>query len=129
MELQSAAALTHVCTHLDEIRAELHDPGTDPATPLQRLLAALSPGAATAPADLAELLAAVHTALMAAGDPYGIYGDTARIGGGDLIGVETVEIVYRCPLARCTGRMWSEVTEAAPVCSVSGAELLRERLT
>jgi hypothetical protein len=39
-----------------------------------------------------------------------------------------MEIVFRCPLGKCTGRPFSDVASFPPLCSVNGAELIRDRL-
>jgi hypothetical protein len=88
---------------------------------LPRLLTAVQAGQ-----DLVDLLDAVHAAVQAAGDARGVYGQARR--GVDAVGVESLEIVYRCPLRVCSGRDEAEVTELPPRCSISGQELPREPL-
>ncbi|GAB7186770.1 hypothetical protein ATKI12_6601 [Kitasatospora sp. Ki12] len=119
-----AAGLAYVCGHLDEIRATLGDDGTDASAPLPRLLTAIQ---ASPRQDVANLLDALHAAVQAAGDAPGVYGQ-ADLRGIDAVGVESLEIVYRCPLRVCSGRDESELTQFPPRCSISGQELPRESL-
>jgi hypothetical protein len=118
-----AAGLAYLCGHLEDLRSILGDDGTDVGMPLHHLLAVVRSGT---PSDIGAALDAVHTALQAAGDARGLYGhhrDPAPIG------VHHLEIVYRCPLARCTGRAADEVDGDPPRCALTGRELLRERLS
>ena len=64
---------------------------------------------------------------QAEGDVLGIYGHSARA-PVDAVGVESLEVVYRCPLRKCRGRTDDEVEEHSPRCSISGAALIREHL-
>ena len=124
-----AAGVGYVCAHLDELRGTLGDDGTDSATPLGRLLAALR--VTSEPADrenVPSLLDAVDKAVRRAGDVLGAYGPADRY-GGDAVGVASVEIVYRCPLRQCLGQSAADVTSFPPLCQVSGRELARERLS
>lgn len=125
------AGLAYVCGHLMEFRETLGDDGTSVSTPLSKLVAALQPGSnsPTRPgqSDIAALLDMVHKAVRKAGDPQGIFGSAIRQ-GINAVGVESLEIVYRCPLLYCAGRTGAEVTEFPPRCQVSGEELIRERL-
>ncbi len=128
----SAARVSYVCAHLDELRVTLGDDGTDSSTPLAQLLTALRviPGQgdqADRP-DLLQLLDAVDKAVRRAGDAWGTYGPADRY-GGDAVGVQSVAIVYRCPLRQCIGRSDAEVTSFPPRCEISGRDLLRERLS
>ncbi|MFG3322442.1 hypothetical protein ACGF3J_30720 [Streptomyces sp. NPDC048171] len=115
-------------------RALLVDDGSDDSTPLARLMAAAAAAAAVSAPDesadteqtLLALLDAVHTAVQSQGDAQGIYGPFAH--RSESVGMESVEAVYRCPWQRCLGRAESDVTEPRPRCSVTGLELLRERL-
>ncbi|WP_395292256.1 hypothetical protein ACF9IK_00545 [Kitasatospora hibisci] len=129
MGVDAAAALKYVCLHLGEVQQVLADDGVDQSTPLGRLLAACGSGHVAAEGlDLTGLLAEVDAALREMTDGLvGLHGfGTGR--GGDWSGLEPMEIVYRCPLRRCTGRPGGEVAEARPVCSISRRELVRERL-
>lgn len=129
----TAFGLTYICGHLAEISTDLGDDSSDPDTPLQRLLAALQPCtgrpaalSAADPSELATLVDAVHLAVVrATGDAWGVYGQVTR--HTTLAGVAPVEIVYRCPLGVCAGRLRDEVTGAAR-CEVGGRPLRRERL-
>jgi hypothetical protein len=135
--LRVAFGLAYVCGHLAELRQTLQDNGCDPSTPISRLLRVCRAG--PPPADdrkntdsqpsLAELLDEVHTAVQAAGDILGVYVyDESR--SVEPAGVQSVEIVYRCPLNLCAGRSAREAVDAHPVCSLGHRlpELLRERL-
>ncbi|WP_435191772.1 hypothetical protein [Streptomyces sp. bgisy126] len=90
--------------------------------------AAVDAGNASADTEqtLLALLDAVHTAVQSQGDTQGIYGPLAH--RSEAVGTESVEAAYRCPWQRCLGRAEEDVTEVRPRCSVSGLELLRERL-
>ncbi len=118
-----AAGLAYLCGHLEDIRSVLGDDGSDTATPLNRLIAAVHSDSAT---DLGGALDAVHTALQAGGDARGLYGHHRT---PTPIGVHHLEVVYRCPLARCTGRTADEVHDDPPRCALTERELLRERLS
>jgi hypothetical protein len=117
-EAREAAGLAYVCANLGDLRATLDEDG---ASALERLLAALRSGTAITP-----LLDELHLAVQRAGDALGIYGEQDR--GLEAVGTERMEIVFRCPLEKCTGRPFDEVTEFPPLCSVNGAELIRDRL-
>ena len=117
------AGLAYLCRHLQEIRSTLGDEETDPATPLRKLLDMVSVGRTP---DLADALSAVHDALRAAGDARGVYGNHRSL---VPVGVRNLEIVYRCPLARCDGRTGDDIGDDPPTCAISGQELLRERLS
>src|SRR5450755_986448 len=123
--LRVAFGLAYACGHLAELRQTLQDDGSDPSTPIARLLSACRAG--LPPADdgknpdrqpsLAELLDDVHAAVQAAGDILGVYVyDESR--SVEPAGVQSLEIVYRCPLNLCAGRSASEVINAHPVCSL-----------
>ncbi|MGV9633337.1 hypothetical protein ACWDO0_04095 [Nocardia rhamnosiphila] len=118
-----AAGLAYLCEHLEDIRSVLEDDGSDHGTPLNRLLAVVHSDGVT---DLGVALDAVHTALQAGGDARGLYGHHRA---ATPIGVHHLEIVYRCPLARCTGRTAAEVHDDPPRCALTERELLRERLS
>ena len=131
--LQAAVGLAYVCANLQEIRSLFGDEGAGPAAPLPRLLAALqalpgSGGQEASKEQIPELLSEVHTALQAQGDALGVFGHSGRVRGLDAAGVESLEIVYRCPLKVCTGRDEAESSQFPPRCSISQAELMRERL-
>ncbi|MFJ6293802.1 hypothetical protein ACIQJX_10645 [Streptomyces griseoviridis] len=121
---RDAAGLAYVCAHFEELRELLGDDGLDPSTPLERLRAARGAEAASS----AELLGEIDAALRAATDDFASIHGAGQGRGGDLSGLEPLEIVFRCPLRRCTGRPGSEVAVARPVCSISRRELVRERL-
>ncbi|WP_063057494.1 hypothetical protein [Nocardia sienata] len=118
-----AAGLAYLCGHLEDIRSVLGDDGADPGSPLNRLLAVVRSGSAT---GFGVALEAVHTALQARGDARGLYGHHRS---ATPIGVRHLEVVYRCPLARCMGRTADEVHDDPPRCALTGRELLRERLS
>ncbi|GLV99151.1 hypothetical protein ADK52_12170 [Streptomyces sp. WM6372] len=121
---RTAAGLAYVCGNLAELRGTL---GADPSGPLPRLEAVIRTGPAQGGPDLAALLDDVHSALQVAGDALGVYGQS-DFRGVDAAGVESLEIVYRCPLRVCNGRDEDEITEFPARCSVSGRELPREAL-
>ncbi|MFG1798343.1 hypothetical protein [Nocardia sp. NPDC049149] len=114
--------MAYVCRALDEIRSTLGDDGTDPSTPLQRLLAAVHNGDEP---TMAVCLDEVHNALQAAADALGIYGNVRNF---QVLGVQGLEVVYRCPIKRCHGRTSAEVDSEPPLCSVNGQELNRDLL-
>ncbi|TDB91942.1 hypothetical protein E1264_00290 [Actinomadura sp. KC216] len=130
---QVEAGLAYVCANFGEIRALLEDEGAGETMPLSQLKAALQdrqkpdrqgPSREHVP----ELLNAVHLAVQARGDVLGVfgYGGFRSVMGAD--GVESLEIVYRCPLKACAGRDEAEVSEFPPRCSISGVALVREPL-
>ncbi|MGS2646643.1 hypothetical protein [Streptosporangium sp. LJ11] len=118
-----AAGLAYVCHELALLRAELGD------NPALRALPAAARSAETTPKELVQLLDVVHEAVIrATGDSWGIYGNLNRH-PGELPGVESLEIVYRCPLGRCAGRLREEVRTFPPTCDLAdGRRLDRERL-
>jgi hypothetical protein len=122
--LRVATALAYVCGSLPELYEMLGDDGTDPSSPLARLVAA-----ARSDQDVAAPLEAVHSAVQDAGDPAGVHG-AAGTRGGESNGLEPLQIVHRCPLGRCTGRPESVLSDAPPVCSIDPDRraLRRERL-
>ncbi|MFE0135761.1 hypothetical protein ACFWY6_29940 [Streptomyces sp. NPDC059037] len=107
---------------MDEIHGTLGAGGSEASAPLQRLLAAVRAGQ-----DVTDLLDAVHAAVQAAGDALGVYGQAGHR-GLDAVGVESLEIVYRCPLRVCSGWDESDAPQFPPRCSISGQELPREYL-
>ncbi|MFG3266085.1 MULTISPECIES: hypothetical protein [Streptomyces] len=133
MSERLAFGLAKVCGEVAYYRALLVDDGSDDSTPLAKLMAAAAAAAVSGRSDSAHtertllaLLDAVHTAAQSQGDAQGIYGPFAH--RSEAVGLKSVEAVYRCPWQRCLGRAESDVTEPRPRCSVSGLELLRERL-
>jgi len=135
--LRVAFGLAYVCGHLQELRQTLQDDGTDPSTPIARLLSACRAGPPRAEdeknppirSSVAELLDNLHAAVQAAGDILGVY-PYGESRSAEPAGVQSLEIVYRCPLHVCAGRSASEVTDTHPVCFVGlrMPQLLRERL-
>lgn len=136
---QVARGLAYVCGHLQELRKLLNDDGTDPAKPLTRLVSAIEAAGAVASSqpssagtptggDIAALLRQVHASVQHAGDVVGIYGYSRR--GTAQSGMEALQIIYRCPLQRCAGRLEDSVTELNPKCTMSpnGLPLIRDRL-
>jgi hypothetical protein len=117
-------ALAYLCDNLVEIRAVIGEEG-----PLAALMSALhdNPGSPSPPADLARLLDAVHRQLQAAGDAHGLYGSSTR-SGVYAPGLESLEVVYRCPLTMCAGRDEQDVSTVAPRCAIGAAPLIREVL-
>lgn len=118
---RTPAGLGYVCAHLSEIEMMLSTYGSRGPGPLERLVAAIPAGT-----DLDVLLDELDAAIREAGDVLGVHDNADR--GITAVGVEAMEIVYRCPLQRCTGRSRGEVGRLAPTCDISGRELLRERL-
>jgi hypothetical protein len=118
-----AVGLANVCGHLDELRQLLNDDDNDETSPVSRLLAAVR---ARKPQQVvADLLDELNEAVQDAGDMVGIFGfDVNR---GDDAGLDALEIVFRCPLARCAGRADAD---RQLFCALSPARLplLRERL-
>jgi hypothetical protein len=115
--------LAYVCGHLDEIRADLQGEGMDDLSLLQRLLDAVRDSQ-----DIADPLDALHSVLQNGGDALGVYGHGVR--GLSPAGVESgpLEIVYLCPVGRCSGRLWPDVAAFPVRCEISGQDLRRERL-
>lgn len=115
--------LAYVCGHLDQVRADLQGDGAGDVSPLQRLLDAVRDGQ-----DLADLLDALHAAVQNSGDALGVYGHGVR--GLRPTGVEDgpMEIVYLCPVGRCSGRRWPGVATFPVRCQISEQDLRREWL-
>jgi hypothetical protein len=123
VSVRSAVGLANVCRQLDELRQLLDDDGDDVTSVLHQLLAAVR--AREPDQVVADLLDELNEAVQDAGDMAGIFGfDTSR---GDGAGLDTLEVVYRCPLRRCAGRVDAD---HQPLCAFSPARLplLRERL-
>lgn len=116
------AALAYLCANLQEICDALGDDGSDPTTPVAKTLAAVA--ADDAPATIAALNT-LHAALQHIGDALGVYGS---LRGLSPTGIRGLEVIYRCPLGRCTGRDRSQAVDDAPVCAISGKQLRREVL-
>jgi hypothetical protein len=123
----AADALAYVCGRLDYLRSVLpRDEAGEPPV-LRTLLNALADAR-----DLAGPLQAVHTALLDAGDALGVWGHV-RSGWRDLNlpGVDETapfEVIYLCPLGRCSGRRPDKTTTFPVTCPITGQELRRERL-
>lgn len=133
-------ALAYLCEHLDEVRGKLsrgrptYEDGQEPAL-LQTIVHGLQ--ADEQPSDLAAALEELHTALRWAGDALGLWGHLpGHIHGRDVrgdvilagIARESAEILYLCPVGRCSGRRPEFGTVFPLTCSVVGAPLRRERL-
>lgn len=112
--------LAYVCGHLDEIRASLQP---DDSPLLRLLLDEVRDGR-----EIADLLDALHLALQRGGDALGVYGHGVR--GLSPAGIEDrpLEVVYLCPVGRCSGRRWADVAASSLRCTISGRDLIRERL-
>lgn len=116
---RTSDGLAYVCRHLDQIRADL----AGDTSPLERVLDAVADGL-----DLTTALDALHTALLAGGDAFGLYGNAARTLRPPGVGREPLEIVYLCPLGRCSVLRWPEAVGGAQHCSISGRDRVREKL-
>ena len=88
-----ADALAGVCGQLDSLRALL--PDDDEGSPLEKLLEAVRAGQ-----DPAGPLDALHTALLAAGDHLGVYGNTRSL---RPMGSTATRRPNRCTCARRPG--------------------------
>ncbi|WP_411080947.1 hypothetical protein [Streptomyces sp. cmx-18-6] len=117
-----------VCTNAADIRADLLGSEGDDAA-LERVLAAAREGQGVACA-----LDALHATLQAGGDAQGVYG---YAGGGGLtrspraVGTgrdHSDDIVYLCPLNRCSRYSWLREETLVPSCVVKGQALVRDRL-
>jgi hypothetical protein len=126
-----ADGLAFVCEQLETIRRDLRrssqeEQGQDPA-PVLGIMEAIRAGS-----DLAGPLRGLHTALLKAGDPTGVWGhvqpsfrDVTLV--GDDPGM-AFEVVYRCPLGRCSGRTPDNTTTFPLTCDLSGRELIKKTL-
>jgi hypothetical protein len=126
-----ADGINYVCDHLADIRASLEYDGGD-ATALDRLLAALKTGAATA-----RLLDDLDAAVQASGDQVGVYGyvragaERGSVTGASMPGIgppQPAELVYLCPGRLCSRFWWPGASAAIPVCALNGQPLSAERL-
>ncbi|MFF0744992.1 hypothetical protein ACFYVL_31785 [Streptomyces sp. NPDC004111] len=128
--MKTASALGYLCENLEEIQND-NDSVSEPLSRLLPLLRANARQLGTPSPDdrqhIADLLNAIHEALQAGEDALGLFGHAMR-SPVDAVGVDSLDVVYRCPLALCTGRLEREITGALPRCSVNGAELRREHL-
>jgi hypothetical protein len=121
---REASGLAYVCANASDLRSILEEKCPDSAPVLESVLAAVRDGKA-----VTQLLDELHQALQRAGDELGVYGEYGgQDRGPEAAGTERMEIVFRCPLKKCMGRPFDEVTQFPPHCSVSGAELIRDRL-
>lgn len=118
-----AAALAYVCEHFQEVEELLgaDRPDDSDVMLLRRLVEVAITGQ-----DVTELLRELHDALVSRGDATGVFGQRTR--GYTVVGVERLEIVYRCPIRRCQGRQRVQVGASSSRCELAGRELLRERL-
>lgn len=119
-----ADGLAYVCGSLDSLHAVL--PG-DEQSPLRRLLAAVR-----ADQDPAGPLEALHAALLAAGDPLGVWGHArSQSRAVPMTGVDErrpFEPIYLCPQGRCSGRRVDKTTTFPLTCAITGQELRRDQL-
>lgn len=123
--IRNRDALAYVCTRLDWFRQLLPDKANATSSPLQQLLDAARHGQ-----DCGNALDTLHSAVQATGDALGVY-QAERRGGLDLTGVddhEPPEIVYLCPISQCSGRRVDHSTAFPLICTITGEQLLRERL-
>ncbi|QKG19731.1 hypothetical protein [Actinomadura verrucosospora] len=118
--------VAYACAHLDELRTLLEETD-DAAARLTRLVAALRADPRPPEAELSALVGDLHAAMQAAGDPWGMRPPQQR-GSVGAAGVESVAVVYRCPLGVCAGRDADEVDRLPVRCAVTGRDLVRERL-
>jgi hypothetical protein len=127
-----ADGLASVCERLETIRRDLHrrnpeEQRQDP-DPVLGITEAIREGS-----DLADPLQGLHTALLKAGDPTGVWGhvqpSTREV---TLVGDDpgmAFEVVYRCPLGRCSGRTPDNTTTFPMICALSGgSELIKKTL-
>jgi hypothetical protein len=122
-----ADALAYVCGRLEYLRAVLpRDEAGDPPV-LRALFAALSDGQ-----DLVGPLEALHADLLNAGDVLGVWGHVRpgwrNLSVSGLDESAPFEVVYLCPLGRCSGRRPEKTTTFPVTCAITGRELRRERL-
>ncbi|MEV5750750.1 hypothetical protein AB0L00_23250 [Actinoallomurus sp. NPDC052308] len=120
----AADALAYVCGQVDSLRAILAD-GHGPS-PLDDLLAAARDGR-----DLTGPLETLHTTLLAAGDPLGVWGHVRSWRAVNATGIDQrapFEPVYLCPLLRCSGRRPDNTTVFPLTCTITGRPLRREEL-
>ncbi|SFT29832.1 hypothetical protein [Streptomyces sp. ok210] len=123
-----AERLAAVCTHLEEIRADLRSGPSEEVDLLERVLAAARDGG-----DIAGMISVLHAALQAGGDPLGLDGYTDHSGAIRSLrpaGISSAraELVYLCPEGRCARYWWPQATAPVPHCAISGSILRRERL-
>jgi hypothetical protein len=124
---QAGQGLAYVCAHVDEISAALAEDasGGEGVQALERLRSALRGSG-----DVSGPLADLHHALLRAGDALGVYGHVRGVPGLSLAGFdqgEPLEIVYRCPIGRCS-RVIPGPAVTPPWCGVACQALRREQL-
>lgn len=118
-----ADQLAYVCVHADQLKAALTGSPAGERALLDRLFAEVCAGG-----EIASLLDALTSVLVAAGDA-GMLGADTR--GMRLPGIDTIsprETVYMCPGGRCSRVVDAAVTPPPPICGIFGQELARERL-
>lgn len=111
--------LANVCAHLDELREVLPEHGK---AVLARLMSA-DDGQ-----KVGELLDELDAIMRQEGDVRGVYGGADRGLTVHGLGPVPSEIVYLCPTRRCARYVWHQDAPEAPVCTITGSQLLRERL-
>lgn len=120
-----ADGIAFVCGRLTDIRTCLEEDG-DVAV-LDRFLVAMRSGE-----DPAAMLEDLHAALQAAGDAFGIFGGLRGAGPASAPhGVGSprpAEVLYLCPVRRCSRYWWPDSPGALPVCGLAGEPLRPERL-
>jgi len=120
-----ARALSYVCQQLDPIRITLQSDDGGDASLLLSLVDAVKQGDDEATRERLDLL---HAALRRAGDALGVYGQHDRVLRPVGLDDGPLELFYRCPLDRCSGRGWSAATAEPVRCNISGQDLRRERM-
>jgi hypothetical protein len=121
---RTAEALSYLCAHVEEIRAELRAGPSGDDGPVDRLLSTVLAGG-----DIETAVQVLHEHIQADGDSRGLYnrtrGPSARVAGvGDAHRPLTV---YLCPHRRCTRHEWPEETPGhPPVCGLDGTRLTRK---
>jgi hypothetical protein len=124
---QVSHGLAYVCAHADEIRAALAEDasGAEGLQALGRLRSLLRGNR-----DISGPLTDLHHALLRAGDALGVYGHVRGARGWSLAGFnesEPLEIVYRCPIGRCS-RVVPGPALTPPRCEMVGEGLRRGQL-
>lgn len=123
-----AAGLAYVCQHLRDICEVLRpdsggDPGQRDPLEVRRVTDAARTGA-----DLRGPLEALHAALLAVGDPRGVWGAARTL---MLTGLATdipFEPVYACPHDHCSGHSIATAAAISFTCTLTRQSLRKETL-
>jgi len=129
---REAEVLAHVCATLNTLRADVRRITGGDEELLQRLMITVRAGN-----DITDLLDQLHELLQADGDALGLYGRLdvdppnralRPVGAGHDPVPNPTEIVYLCPVGRCSRYRWPQAGTTPPQCDVNESPMRRDRL-